>query len=60
MYINMIASKLLIPIHYTYIEIFLKGVGILISYTSISFKKYDQILQYDSEDTSKNIKINQN
>ncbi len=41
MYINMIASKLLILTHCTYIEIFLKEIGISTLNINMIFEKYD-------------------
>ncbi len=60
MYINMAISKLLIPTHCTHTELFLKKAEILSTEVNITFKEFDEILQYDPEDVSEQLKINEN
>ena len=44
MYINMVTNRLLTLIHYTYIKLFLKEVGIITSDINIMWEEYDEIL----------------
>jgi len=59
MYINMVASRLLIPIHCTYMEIFLKEAGIISTEMNVIFDKFDKVLRYDLKNASEQLGINE-
>ncbi len=56
----MIASNLLILTHYTLMKMFLEDVSILTLCANITFEKYEKVLQYDLENASEDLKINEN
>jgi len=41
-------------------EMFLKEAGIISSKVNVTFEEYDEIFQYDLEDTSNELSINEN
>ncbi len=55
----MMISNLLIPTYCIYIEIFLKGAGILEICANIMFEEYNKVFQYDLEDALEDIRVNQ-
>ena len=59
-YINITVSRLLTPTHYTYIEIFLKEVGIISTKVNVTFNEYEEVCQYDPEDAPNELGINEN
>ncbi len=58
-YINMVVSKLLTPIHCTYTEMFLIEAGIIFTGINITFNNKVEELQYDPEDASDELDINE-
>ncbi len=58
MYINMVASKLLIPTHITYTEMFLIEAGIISTSANVTFDDKVEELQYDPEDALDELGIN--
>jgi len=60
MYINMVTSKLLTPTHCTHTEIFLIEAGIISTGVNIIFDDQMEELQYDPEDASDKLGINEN
>ncbi len=60
MYINMIASKLLTLTYCIHTELFLKKVDIITLEVNVIFEKYDEVFQYDPEDTLVELGINKN
>ncbi len=60
MYINMVTSRLLTSTHCTHTEVFLKEAGIISSEVNVTWEEYDKVLQYDSEDASNELRINEN
>ncbi len=60
MYINMAASRLLILTYYTHMEIFLKEAGIISTDVNVTFKEYEEVIQYDPDDASNELGINEN
>ncbi len=60
MYINIATSRLLISIHCTHMEIFLKEAEIIFLKVNITFEEYDEVLQYDLKDASNELEINEN
>ncbi len=60
MYINMVTSKFLTLIYCTHMEIFLKKAEIISTEVNVTFEDYEEVLQYDPEDTSDELRINEN
>ncbi len=60
MYINIATSRLLTPIYCTHTEIFLKEAGIILTEMNVTFEEFDEVLQYDPEDVSNELGINEN
>ena len=60
MYINMTASKLLTPTHCTHMEMFLMKTGIISIGVNVTFDDKMKELQYDLEDASDELGINEN
>src|SRR6266545_4525568 len=59
MYINMAASRLLIPTHCTHIEMFLMEAGIISRGINVTGDDKVEELQYDPEDASAELGINE-
>ena len=59
MYINMTASRLLIPTHCTHTEIFLLEAGIISRGINVTWDDQVEELQYDPEDASAELEINE-
>ncbi len=59
MYINMVASRLLISTHCTYTKIFLKEAGIISTEVNVTFEEHEEVLQYDPEDVPNELGINE-
>ena len=55
----MAISKLLIPTYYTYIELFLKEAGIISIEVNVIFEKHEKVLQFDPNDASNELEINE-
>ncbi len=59
MYINMTVNKLLTPTHCIHMEIFLIKVEIILTGGNITFDDQVEELQYDPEDASDKLEINE-
>ncbi len=59
MYINMTASRLLTPTHCTHIEMFLIEAGIIAKGINVTWDDKVKELQYDPEDASAELGINE-
>ncbi len=59
MYINIAASRFLMPIHCTHTEIFLKKAKIISIEVNVTFEEYDEVMQYDPKDAPKELGINE-
>ncbi len=56
----MTASRLLTPIHYTHMEMFLKEAEIISTEINVTFEEYEEVLQYDPENAPNKLGINKN
>ena len=59
MYINMIASKLLISTHCIHTEMFLLEAGIISTDVNVTFDDKVEEMRYDLEDVSNELDINE-
>src|SRR6266542_5197885 len=58
-YINMMASRLLILTHCIHMKMFLKEARIILTEVNITFEKYEEVLQYNPEDMLNELGINE-
>jgi len=56
----MMTGRLLILTYYTHIKIFLKEAGIISTEMNITFEEFNEVFQYDPEDASNELGINEN
>ncbi len=59
MYINMAASRLFTPTHCTHTKMFLMEAGIIVRGINVTFDDKVEELQYDSQDASDELGINE-